>query len=136
MVPLRLFFADSPQKSFQYLRAGQPNLYIDTKLKSVAQLLCYTRNLSSYAFATAITSQKLGYVLQEIYLSEQERSIHINVATHHLIEQNIWFTGQFPSSGTAQTVQFQPTQFVHPCKWLMYGIQKAKYQNANAFLSY
>jgi hypothetical protein len=98
--PLRLFFSESPQKSFQYLRAGQPDIYLDMTLRSLSQLVCYTRNLAAGSTVqsaapfnfNSIAYTQLGIVTWEVFLGEHERIIHAYVSDHRIIEQNVNFT--------------------------------------------
>ena len=44
-------------------------------MRRIKELICYTRNLIGNDFETGLKATKLGYICQEIFLSESERVI-------------------------------------------------------------
>jgi hypothetical protein len=108
------------------LRAGQPDIYLDMSLRSLQQLVCFTRNLAQGATCASaapfnfnsIAYTQLGIVTWEVFLGEHERIIHAYVSDHRIIEQNVNFTQKIQSTSQVS----QPTQFVHPTKFMYWSI--------------
>ena len=55
-------------------------------MKNVKDLLCYTRNLKDYDFATNLRPSRLGYLCEEIFLSEAERLVCMEKGCTNLME--------------------------------------------------
>lgn len=58
-----------------------PDINLSTELRKMPEVLCYTRNLTGTFDSgrqNEIIMKKAGSLLTEVFLSEQERRIHIN----------------------------------------------------------